>query len=107
MGQRAPYLCSRHKKMDHAYPECVAEARLAAAVKDVPPGLPPVAAEAARNLAEITAFDYASLAMVLSGLVLDSTLEVAEIPEPGRPDPAPDNVAAGWLLPWFSAEGRS
>jgi hypothetical protein len=32
MGQRAPYLCSRHKKMDHDYPECVSEARAAAPV---------------------------------------------------------------------------
>jgi hypothetical protein len=32
MGQHAPYLCSRHKKMDHDYPECVAEARAAAPV---------------------------------------------------------------------------
>ena len=32
MDQRAPYLCSRHKKMDHDYPECVAEARAAAPV---------------------------------------------------------------------------
>jgi hypothetical protein len=30
MDQRASYRCSRHKKMDHDYPECVAEARAAA-----------------------------------------------------------------------------
>jgi hypothetical protein len=32
MDQRARYRCSRHKKMDHDYPECVAEARVAAPV---------------------------------------------------------------------------
>jgi hypothetical protein len=30
MDQRAPYLCSRHKKLNHDYPECLAEARATA-----------------------------------------------------------------------------
>jgi hypothetical protein len=37
MDQRASYRCSRHKKMDHDYPECVAEARAAAPVTKLEP----------------------------------------------------------------------
>ena len=41
MDQRAPYRCSRHKKMDHDYPECVAEARAAAPVTKLEPVVAP------------------------------------------------------------------
>ena len=37
MDQRASYRCSRHKKMDHDYPKCVAEAQAAAPVTKLEP----------------------------------------------------------------------
>jgi hypothetical protein len=44
MAERAPYQCTRHKKLDHDYPECVVEARVA--VPEAPESkIEPVSAE--------------------------------------------------------------
>jgi hypothetical protein len=66
------------------------------AIRELAPTLSPAAVDAARKLAELTAFHFASTAMVLTGLVPDSPLEVAEIPEPpARPARrGPDEIAA-------------
>ena len=72
----------------------------AAVVRELLPTLSPIAVEAASRLVELCAFHFAAAAMVLSGMVSDSLLDVAEIPEPpARPSrPTPDEVAAEWLL---------
>lgn len=66
------------------------------AIRELAPTLSPAAVDATRKLAELTAFHFASTAMVLTGLVPDSLLEVAEIPEPpARPARrGPDEIAA-------------
>jgi hypothetical protein len=71
-----------------------------AVIREVSPTLSPIAVEAARRLVELCAFHFAATAMVLTGMVPDSLLEVAEIPEP----PAraarrtPDEIASEGLL---------
>jgi hypothetical protein len=71
-----------------------------AVIREVSPTLSPVAVDAARRLVELTAFHFASTAMVLTGLVPDALLEGAEIPEPpARPTRrTPDEIATDWLL---------
>jgi hypothetical protein len=67
-----------------------------AVIREVSPTLSPIAVEAARRLVELCAFHFAATAMVLTGMVPDSLLEVAEIPEsPARAARrGPDEIAA-------------
>jgi hypothetical protein len=68
-------------------------------IHEVAPGLSPVAVDAARRLAGLCGFDFACLALVLSGLASDAIIGGAEIPEPpARPDrKTPDELAADLL----------
>jgi hypothetical protein len=70
------------------------------AVKELAPTLSPIAVEAARRLVELCSFNFTATALILSGLVSDEDLEVAEIPEPpARPTRrTPDEIASEWLL---------
>ena len=68
------------------------------------PSLSPQAVDSARRLVGLCAFDFACLAMALSGLASDESLGRAEFPEPPpRPvRPTPDELAAellGFELP--------
>jgi hypothetical protein len=71
-----------------------------AVIREVSPTLSPIAVEVARRLVELCAFHFAATAMVLTGMVPDALLEVADIPEP--PSRAarrtPDEIASEWLL---------
>jgi len=80
----------------------------AATIRELAPNLSEVAVDAARKLVELTAFHFASTAMVLTGLVPDEALETAEIPEPpGRPvRQTPDEIAVDWLLRDLTAPHR-
>ena len=72
----------------------------ATVIRELAPNLSEVAVEAARRLVELCAFNFTATALILSGLVPDEALEVAEIPEPpARPTRrTPDEIAAEWLL---------
>ena len=50
-------------------------------IREVAPGLSPVAVEAAAQLANLAAFDHAALSLLLAGLVPDATLAGLEIRE--------------------------
>jgi len=74
------------------------------AIRELAPGLSPQAVDSARRLVGLCAFDFACLAMALSGLASDESLGRAEFPEPPpRPvRPTPDELAAellGFELP--------
>jgi hypothetical protein len=69
-------------------------------IRELVPTLSPIAVEAARRLVEICAFNFTATALILSGLVPDEALEIAEIPEPPARQTrrTPDEIAADWLL---------
>jgi hypothetical protein len=64
-------------------------------IRELVPTLSPIGVEAARRLVELCAFNFASTALILSGLVSDEALEITEIPEPpARPTRrTPDEIA--------------
>src|SRR5712664_4059648 len=74
-------------------------------VKELAPTLSPIAVEAARRLVELCAVNFTATALILSGLVPDEALEVAEIPEPPARQTrrTPDEIAADWLLGYLTA----